>query len=556
MLKKIFAILALASSGTALQAATLTYTAVVAPSATAYFNFTEPSSPAWWSGGPRVFTATNWSQNLALQKFDPALGTLNSVSITYRGSIYSRAQVESLDEEAVTVTESWSGTMGFTFPGGARQTSGLSYSLSQNFSAYDGTTDFGGTSGASLSPFFIESNSGNPITQTESTNLGSYIGTDTFSVPVDASGRARFAGAGNLVSSVNTYGWAGVTVTYDYTPPAIDLTIAKAVTSSGPYIVGSNVTYSLLARNLGPGTAQPAIVVKDQLPAGLTYVSASGTNWSCAAAGQAITCTRASGAGTLAANASADVITVTAKVAAGATGSLVNMAQVNPAANETLVESNPLGTGNNGYETGDPTVGSNNDDSKAITVVQAIDLTIAKSVGAGAYSPGSNVSYSLLARNLGPATAQAAIVVKDLLPAGLTYVSASGTNWSCTAAGQTVTCTRASGAGTLAANASADAITVVAKVDASVAIGTSLVNHAQVAPAANETVPESNPLGTANGGYEDGNPASGSNNDDSKAIVVAVPTAVPTLNEWMLLLLSVMVGLLAMRQAQGRRHMR
>jgi hypothetical protein len=201
MLKKIFAILALASSGTALQAATLTYTAVVAPSATAYFNFTEPSSPAWWSGGPRVFTATNWSQNLALQKFDPALGTLNSVSITYRGSIYSRAKVESLDEEAVTVTESWSGTMGFTFPGGARQTSGLSYSLSQNFSAYDGTTDFGGTSGASLSPFFIETNSGNPITQTESTNLGSYIGTDTFSVPVDASGRATFAGAGLCCTS-------------------------------------------------------------------------------------------------------------------------------------------------------------------------------------------------------------------------------------------------------------------------------------------------------------------------------------------------------------------
>ena len=345
-----------------------------------------------------------------------------------------------------------------------------------------------------------------------------------------------------------------MTVTYDYTP-SIDLTIAKTVTSSGPYIVGSNVTYSLLARNLGPGVAQPAIVVKDLLPTGLTYVSATGTNWSCAAAGQTITCTRAAGAGTLASNASADAITVTAKVAAGATGSLVNLAQVNPAANETLVESNPLGAGNNGYETGDPAVGSNNDDSKAITVVQSIDLTIAKSVGAGAYTPGSNVTYSLLARNLGPGTAQAAIVVKDLLPTGLTYVSATGTNWTCAAAGQTITCTRTA-AGTLAANASADAITVVAKVDAGVAIGTSLVNYAQVAPAGNETVPESNPLGTVNGGYEDGNPASGSNNDDSKAIVVTVATAVPTLNEWMLLLLSAMLGLLAMRQAQVRRHMK
>ena len=187
----------------------------------------------------------------------------------------------------------------------------------------------------------------------------------------------------------------------------------------------------------------------------------------------------------------------------------------------------------------------------------AIDLTIAKAVtSSGPYIVGSNVTYSLLARNLGPATAQPAIVVKDQLPAGLTYVSASGTNWSCAAAGQAITCTRASGAGTLAANASADAITVVAKVDAGVAIGTSLVNYAQVAPAGNETVPESNPLGTVNGGYEDGNPASGSNNDDSKAIVVTVATAVPTLNEWMLLLLSAMLGLLAMRQAQVRRHMK
>jgi hypothetical protein len=37
---------------------------------------------------------------------------------------------------------------------------------------------------------------------------------------------------------------------------------------------------------------------------------------------------------------------------------------------------------------------------------------------------------------------------------------------------------------------------------------------------------------------------------------VAAAAAIPTLNEWMLLLLSVMLGLLAMRQAQGRRHMK
>ena len=62
----------------------------------------------------------------------------------------------------------------------------------------------------------------------------------------------------------------------------IDLTIAKTITSSGPYTPGvSTVTYNLVATNLGPATAQAAIVVKDKLPAGLTAVSATGTNWTC-----------------------------------------------------------------------------------------------------------------------------------------------------------------------------------------------------------------------------------------------------------------------------------
>jgi uncharacterized repeat protein (TIGR01451 family) len=70
-----------------------------------------------------------------------------------------------------------------------------------------------------------------------------------------------------------------VTVT---APVNIDLTIAKSITSSGPYTPGiSQVTYSLVAKNNGPATAQGAIVVKDKLPAGLTAVSATGANWSC-----------------------------------------------------------------------------------------------------------------------------------------------------------------------------------------------------------------------------------------------------------------------------------
>jgi uncharacterized repeat protein (TIGR01451 family) len=156
----------------------------------------------------------------------------------------------------------------------------------------------------------------------------------------------------------------------------IDLTIAKTVTSTGPYTPGaSNVTYSLVASNRGPATAQAAIVVKDRLPAGLNLVSATGTNWSCApATGNGpieVTCTRSATASTLAANAAADTITVTAAVAATASGSLQNVAQVNPSATETIPESNPLGTTDSGYEDANNATGSNNDSGAQITVGSA-----------------------------------------------------------------------------------------------------------------------------------------------------------------------------------------
>ncbi len=151
----------------------------------------------------------------------------------------------------------------------------------------------------------------------------------------------------------------------------IDLSVAKAVTSAGPYIPGATVTYTLTARNAGPAAAKAEIVVKDQLPTGLTLSGASGTNWSCTptSGGTTTTCTRATAAGALAANTNADVITVTATVNAGvASGTtLNNLAQVNPAAGEPRSEANPVGTANGGYETGDPAVGSNNDAGVTIT---------------------------------------------------------------------------------------------------------------------------------------------------------------------------------------------
>ena len=57
------------------------------------------------------------------------------------------------------------------------------------------------------------------------------------------------------------------------------------------------------------------------------------------------------------------------------------------------------------------------------------------------FNYGRAASYAILIKNVGNGTARSPIEMADVLPNGLTYVSYSATNWTCTASGQTVTCT-------------------------------------------------------------------------------------------------------------------
>src|SRR5207237_6028035 len=57
------------------------------------------------------------------------------------------------------------------------------------------------------------------------------------------------------------------------------------------------------------------------------------------------------------------------------------------------------------------------------TVTSQADIGIAKSASSGSVTVGSNVTFTITASNLGPSNASG-VVVTDLLPAGLTFVSA------------------------------------------------------------------------------------------------------------------------------------
>jgi uncharacterized repeat protein (TIGR01451 family) len=213
-----------------------------------------------------------------------------------------------------------------------------------------------------------------------------------------------------------------------------DLTIVK--THAGNFTQGQNGTYTITATNSGGAATSGTITVSDTLPAGLTYVSATGTGWTCGAAGQVVTCTRSDA---LAAGASYPAITLTISVAPNSALSLTNTATVSG---------------------GGQTNTSNDSSSNPTTVNGVADVTIAKT-HTGNFTRGSTGSYTLTVSNAGGAATSGTVTVTDTLPTGLSYVVATGTGWTCGAAGQVVTCTRSDA---LAAGASYPAITLVASV--------------------------------------------------------------------------------------------
>ncbi|WP_423224659.1 DUF7619 domain-containing protein [Candidatus Amarolinea aalborgensis] len=91
---------------------------------------------------------------------------------------------------------------------------------------------------------------------------------------------------------------------------------------------------------------------------------------------------------------------------------------------------------------------------------------------------GQNAAYTLKVSNVGSGTINGVVTVGDALPAGLTYVSAVGAGWTCSAAGQQVTCTHPNTAG-LATPAYLPDITVTVSVGQAAA--PSVTNTATVA---------------------------------------------------------------------------
>jgi uncharacterized repeat protein (TIGR01451 family) len=128
----------------------------------------------------------------------------------------------------------------------------------------------------------------------------------------------------NLATNVTTTGATNSSTDQCLTIRSVDLTVTK--THSGNFTVGVNGVYTITVSN---GATSPAtsgtITVTDTLPTSLGFVSATGSGWTCGAAGQVVTCTTAA---SIAGGASAPAITLTVSVSAAAQPQVANTAIV------------------------------------------------------------------------------------------------------------------------------------------------------------------------------------------------------------------------------------
>ena len=183
----------------------------------------------------------------------------------------------------------------------------------------------------------------------------------------------------------------------------VDVWLEKAATGTPTY-VGDEATFEITVGNDGPSTAT-GIVVRDVVPAGLTLTTHD------ASQGDYDPQTGLWTVGELEAG---DTATLTVVATTTSDGTITNRAEV-VAVDQDDSDSTP----------DNDAPGEDDQDLAEIEVAPLVDLSLTKELLATPTYVGDTATYRIVVANDGPSTATG-VVVEDLLPDGVTFLSSTG----------------------------------------------------------------------------------------------------------------------------------
>lgn len=195
--------------------------------------------PLTLSAEATVAPKSNLSSFVDLAKFDSTLGTLTSVLVELHETLSSTVKMENKGGSAGTLGATVSGTVSLGLPTGGALLATTSAITSFAAARYDGTTDYGGTSGKTS---LLDASADSQILFFAPADLALFTGTDSLHLGISGQARTTFTGPSNRSTGVVSLTGGTVRVTYTYEPPVI---------TTPTVAVPEPDTWALLAAGLG-----------------------------------------------------------------------------------------------------------------------------------------------------------------------------------------------------------------------------------------------------------------------------------------------------------------
>ncbi|MEH2108018.1 PEP-CTERM sorting domain-containing protein [Nostoc sp.] len=152
---------------------------------------------------------------LSIQQFDSSLGTLKGVTIGFTGGLLANVELENYRNKTKTpVTVDITSQLSLKLNNQSLFALNPQYTFSDELAKYDGTLDYGGASGKTLSNLTATQSGTQSSTNTQF--LQSFVGNGNIDFLFSALANSKVTGSGNIRANIDTLAKAGIKVTYDY----------------------------------------------------------------------------------------------------------------------------------------------------------------------------------------------------------------------------------------------------------------------------------------------------------------------------------------------------